>query len=149
MIPQTPRVILMIKQHASRYICSSLCSLLQCMVSTLHTLTTIYRVSMSFSSNRHSEGKYITTSHCYIHDGSQRNILLCGRSCDDMISASFKFLGKQPTQLCLGLASLLEIDASFVPALRSSHGLEGTAAPKEIWSCFYSKLGRSEPEAPV
>lgn len=112
-------------------------------------LTTIYRVSMSFSSNRHSEGKHITTSHNYIHDGSQRNILLCSRSCDDMTCASFKFLGKQPAKLSLGLASLLEIDTSFVPGLRSSHGLEGRAAPIEIRSCFHSELGRSEPGAPV
>lgn len=84
-----------------------------------------------------------------MHDGSQRNILLCSRSCDDMICASFKFLGKQPTKLSLGLASLREIDTSFLPARRSCHGLEGTAAPIEMWSCFHSELGRSESRAPV
>lgn len=45
-----------------------------------------------------------------------------------MICASFKFLGKQPTKLSLGLFSL-EIDTFFAPAFTSSHSLEGIAGP--------------------
>lgn len=59
-----------------------------------------------------------------------------------MICASSKFLDKQPTKLSLGLASLLEIDTSFVRALTSSHGLEGRAAPIEIQSYFYSRASK-------
>lgn len=52
-IPQTGRVILMIKQHASlllRNVPFSPCSLLQWTDITLHTLTTTDMVSLSFSS---------------------------------------------------------------------------------------------------
>lgn len=83
------------------YICFSPCSLQQWRDSTLHTLMTIYGVSLSFSSNRHSEGKYITTSHHYINDGSQRNILLWGRSCADKIQISGQTAKKVFPRVCL------------------------------------------------
>lgn len=81
----------------------------------------------------------------YIHDDSHRNVLLCGRSRDDTNCASFKFLGKQPTKMSLRLPTFLETDASFVPALTSSHGLEGRAGPIEIWSCKIQSLADQNP----
>lgn len=113
-IPQTGRLILTIKQHLhtyTKYLCFSPCSSLHQADSTVYCPNCHWRVSVSLSNNKHSEGKYVTKPHLYIHD-NQRNVLLCGRSCDDMICTSFKSLGKQPSKLSLRLLSLLETDAS-------------------------------------
>lgn len=113
MISQTGRLILTIKQHlytSTKYLFSL--PVHHCTRQTaLYIALIAQRVSVSLSNNKHSEGKYVTESYLYIHD-SQRNVLLCGRSRDDMICTSFKSLGKQPAKLSLRLLSFLEIDAS-------------------------------------
>lgn len=128
----------------TEHLCFSPCSSLK-QTQALHVLQWQYTGFQCLSSNRHSEVKHITPPHLYIHDDSQRNVLLCVGSCDDTNCASFKFLGKHPSKLSLRLPGFLETNTSFVPALASSHSLEGRAGPAEIRSCKIKSMADQNP----